>query len=223
MPASPDQMLIGCHVDRGLGARFKAWAACNQGGAAAALRALVTKAVEEVNPPPPPGSSGYRVTVRLKDADRIALLKAAQARSTTPANWLRSLAVVHLGRRPQWADAEAVQLREIGMEVRRIGNNVNQIARAMNIAAHKGEYPPAQGEAAREAADLVRVELRRLMAIYTGNFDYWGLPDADRPTSLPGMEEREQARETAEKARRRLRPRRRPAVFADDEREAGKE
>lgn len=109
------------------------------------------------------------------------------------------------------------------MEVRRIGNNINQLARAMNVAAQSGEYPAQQGEAAREAADLVRVELRRLMAIYSGNFDYWGLPDAERPTSLPGMEVRERAREAAEKAKRRLRPRRRPTVFADDERAAGKE
>lgn len=223
MPASPDQMLIGCHVDRGLGARFKAWALSHEGGAAAALRRLVTKAVDDVDPPPPPGSSGYRVTVRLKDTDRIALLKAAQARNTTPANWLRSLAVVHLGRRPQWNEVEAVQLREIGMEIRRIGNNVNQIARAINVAAQTGEYPPHQGQAAREAVEEVRVELRRLMAIYSGNFDYWGLPDAERPISLPGMEEREQAREAVEKARRRLRPRRRPSVFAEDERVAGKE
>lgn len=69
----------------------------------------------------------------------------------------------------------------------------------------------------------MRVELRRLMAIYSGNFDYWGLPDAERPTSLPGMEARERAREIAAEAKRRLRPRRRPAIFADDERAAGKE
>lgn len=79
----------------------------------------------------------------------------------------------------------------------------------MNVAAHTGEYPPYQGQAAAEAADEVRAEMRRLMAIYTGNFDYWGLPDAERPTSAPGAFGNEQERERRAKARRRLRPKRR--------------
>lgn len=217
------QELLSTWVPADLAIRFKAWARGRAGGASAELRRMVTEVVDDCGPAPPSGSTGQQVSVRLKDAERVALLRAAKARATTPANWLRSLAIVHLGRRPQWHDTEAVQLREIGMEIRRIGNNVNQIARAINVAAQTGEYPPYQGEAAREAVEEVRVELRRLMAIYSGNFDYWGLPDAERPTSLPGMEEREQAREAAEKARRRLRPRRRPPVFVEDERAAGKE
>jgi hypothetical protein len=151
--------------------------------------------------------------VRLKDAERLALLEAAKTRSTTPANWLRSLAIVHLGRRPQWNESEVEALRQIGQELRRIGNNVNQIARALNVAADTGEYPPHQGMAAKEAVEDVRAEMRRLMAIYTGNFDYWGLPDMERPTSAPETLDVERERESLAKARRRLRPRRRPAAL----------
>lgn len=217
------QELLSTWVPADLAARFKAWARGKEGGASAGLRSLVAQATDGILPSPPSGSSGYRVTVRLKDDERVALLKAAKARATTPANWLRSLAIVHLGRRPQWADPEIVGLREIGMELRRIGGNLNQIAKAMNTAVHTGQYAAGQGEAAKEGAELVRFEMRRLMAIYSGNFDYWGLPDAERPTSLPGMEEREGARVEVDKARRRLRPRRRPAVFAQDERAVGRE
>ncbi|NPD70348.1 plasmid mobilization relaxosome protein MobC (plasmid) [Lichenicola cladoniae] len=210
------QELLSVWVPGDLAARFKAWARGTEGGASAALRRLILQAVDGVEPSLPLGATARQIGVRLKDAERVALLRAAQARRTTPANWLRSLAIVHLGRRPQWNDPEAAELREIGMEVRRVGNNLNQLARAMNVAVLAGEYPPGQGDAAREGAELLRVELRRLMAIYTGNFDYWGLPDAQRPTAQPGMKARELARQNEAKEKQRLRPRRRPARFADD-------
>ncbi|NPD70176.1 plasmid mobilization relaxosome protein MobC (plasmid) [Lichenicola cladoniae] len=215
--------MVGAYVEAGLADRFKVWARGTDGGASAALRRLIIQAVDGAEPSLPLGATGRQIAVRLKEPERVALLRAAQARRTTPANWLRSLAIVHLGRRPQWSDTETAELREIGMEVRRIGNNLNQLARVMNEAALTGEYPPNQGETAHEGVELLRTELRRLMAIYTGNFDYWGLPDAVRPTALLGMKVREQARQIEDKASRRLRPRRRPAIFADDERAVGKE
>lgn len=208
------QAMVGTYVPAELAERFKTWARGREGGASAALRRLIFEAVDGQAPEAPPGASGHQVMVRLKDGERLALLRAAKARSTTPANWLRSLAIVHLGRRPQWNEPEADALRQIGQELRRIGNNVNQVARALNVAAHTGEYPPHQGQAAAEAAEEVRAEMRRLMAIYTGNFDYWGLPDAERPTSAPGALDNEQEREREAKARRRLRPRRRVAGVA---------
>ena len=207
------QEMVGTYVPADLAVRFKAWARSTEGGASAALRRLIVGAVEGREPDPPPGASGHQVLVRLKDGERLALLRAANARSTTPANWLRSLAIVHLGRRPQWDAEEAEALREIGDELRRIGNNVNQIARALNVAAHVGEYPPHQGQAAAEAVQEVRAEMRRLIAVYTGNFDYWGLPDAERPTASPGVLEAEQQQEDKIRGKRRLRARRRPQIF----------
>ena len=207
------QEMVGTYVPAELAARFRAWARSTEGGASAALRRLISGAVEGREPDPPPGASGHQVLVRLKDVERLALLQAAKARSTTPANWLRSLAVVHLGRRPQWDANEAQALREIGEELRRIGNNVNQIARALNVAALEGECPPNQGEVAMEAVQDVRAEMRRLVAVYTGNFDYWGLPDADRPTAAPGALKGEEQTEGDARSKRRLRPRRRPQAF----------
>ncbi len=210
------QELLSAWVPEDLAARFKLWARTTDGGASAALRRLILQVVDGTEPGLPMGASGRQIGVRLKDPERVALLRAAQARQTTPANWLRSLAVVHLGRRPQWSEPEAAELRAIGMEIRRVGNNLNQLARVMDEAALTGEYPLGQGDAAREGVELLRVELRRLMAIYTGNFDYWGLPDAERPTSKPGMKVRELVRQNEDKARRRLRPRRRPTKFIAD-------
>ena len=208
--------LLSTWVPADLAAKFKVQARGSKGGASAELRELVTNAMEgRSSASPPGGAAGHQVRVRLKDTERLALLEAARLRGTTPANWLRSLAIAHLGRRPQWNPAEVDALRELFMEVRRIGNNVNQIARAINTAAHTGEYSPNQGEAAREAAELVRVEMRRIVAVMTGNYDYWGVPDAVRPTAAPGAEERDDKATELEQQKVARRPRRRPARFVD--------
>jgi hypothetical protein len=212
------QELLSAWVPSELAAAFRAWARAQAGGASAALRGLVAQAVTGEAPAAPPGSgAGYRLTVRLQEGERAALLAAAKARGVTPSTWVRALAVAHLARRPQWNPAEVDALRDLFTEVRRIGANMNQVARALNVAAARGEYPPHQGEAAQEAAELVRSEMRRVVAVMSGNWDYWGLPWADRPMPAPGAEERENERTRAEAARRRLRPpRRRPKRFRDD-------
>jgi hypothetical protein len=212
------QELLSAWVPSDLAAAFRAWARAQDGGASAALRGLVAQAVTGEAPAAPPGpGAGYRLTVRLQEAERAALLTASKARGVTPSTWVRALAVAHLARKPQWNPAEVDALRDLFAEVRRIGANVNQVARALNVAVARGEYPPRQGEAAREAAELVRSEMRRVVAVMSGNWDYWGLPWADRPMPAPGAEEREDERTRAEMDRRRLRPRRRPKRFVNEE------
>ena len=216
MPASPGQKMVGAYVDQGLATRFEAWARQTEGGTSAALRKLLAEARGDAPAAPARGNGvGQQVGVRFKEAERRLLSEVAGARGTTPANWLRSLALTHLSKRPQWNPAEVEALRHLFAEVRRIGNNVNQIARAVNASGAVGRVPAYQGEAAREAAELVRAEMRRIVALMTGNFDYWGLPDAERPTALPGAEERDEevSRKEREKAARR--PRRRPSRFLE--------
>jgi hypothetical protein len=177
---------------------------------------MVAQAVGQEPPGPRGVGRGEQISVRLKGAERAALAEAAKAHHTSPANWLRSLAIVHLARRPQWNPAELDTLRELFRELRAIGNNINQIAHTLNVAAHTGQYPPHPGVAAREAVELVRLEMRRVVAAMTGNFDYWGLPDAERPTAAPGAVERADAEAQAAEIKRKRHPRRRPARFADD-------
>jgi hypothetical protein len=210
------QELLSTWVSAEQAEAFKAQARVTDGGSSAALRRLVAEAVGEKAPAPRGVGWGTQVGVRFKPAERLALAEAAEAHGTSPANWLRSLALVHLAKRPQWNVAELDALRELAREVRAIGNNVNQIAHVMNMAVQTGEYPPQQGIAAREATELVRFELRRLAAVMTGNFDYWGLPDAERPTAALGAMERADAEAQAAEAKRKSRPRRRPAKFVGD-------
>lgn len=210
--------MVGAYVDRDLAARFRAWARRTDGGASAALRRLLLAVVDDQEPTGPPGSAGHRITVRLRDAERLALLEAARSRQTTPANWLRSLAIGHLMRRPQWNGAEIAELRAVFTELRRIGNNVNQIAHAANAAALAGEVHPGQGDAALAAAEAIRVETRRVAAVMTANFDYWGIPYEDEPRVAHGALTRDKQTTDAERAKIRLRPRLRLKQFqgADD-------
>ena len=210
------QELLSTWVPAELAEAFKAQARTTEGGASAALRRLVAEAVGEKPPAPRGVGWGKQVGVRFKPAERVALAEAAEAHGTSPANWLRSLALVHLAKRPQWNPAELDALRDLFRELRAIGNNVNQIAHALNAAAQAELYPPYQGGAAREAAELVRFEMRRVVAVMTGNFAYWGLPDAERPTAAPGAVEQANAEAKAAEAERKNRPRRRPARFAEE-------
>lgn len=217
------QRLLSTWVPETMAAAFRARAR-TEGGTSALLRRLVAETVDpglhgaSLDALAPAGAGrGEQIGIRLKGEERRALNAAAGARGTSPANWVRSLAIVHLGRKPQWNTAELSELREVFKELRRIGNNVNQIARALNVAQATGQYPPHQHRAVEEAAGLIRHEMRRVVAVMTGNFDYWGLPDAERPSAAPGAVERHDAEVEAAEAKRRRRPKRRPARFEDAE------
>lgn len=210
------QEFLGTYVPVDLANRFRAQARRIDGGASAALRRLVAVAVDGCDPAQPKGvGRGRQVGVRLKDEERRALEEAAASRGTTPANWIRSLAIAHLSKRPQWSTTEVDALREVFRELRAIGNNLNQIARVLNKADYSGDIPPDQGVAARSAAEAVRMEMRRVVAIMSGNFDYWGLPDDERPTAARGAMSRAKAAVRASAEDRARRPRRRPSRFAE--------
>lgn len=210
------QELLSTWVPAEVAQAFKSAARAEQGGTSAALRKMVTEVAHGAPPRAPAGAgTGHQVGVRLKSAERAALAEAARSHGTSPASWLRSLAIVHLAKKPQWNAVELEELREVFKELRRIGSNVNQIARALNVAVQSGVYPPHQGVAAERAAEAIRDDMRRVVAMITANFDYWGLPYDERPRPDPKAVERaDTAARTAEE-RRRARPRRRPARFVE--------
>lgn len=230
MPAKPGQKMLGVYVDAALAKQFEAMARQTDGGASGALRRLIAQAVEQEGQAqglhsasaqeaiaPRGVGRGEQVGVRLKATERQALAEAARLQGTSPANWIRSLALAHLARRPQWNPAELEALRALFGELRAIGHNVNQMAHALNIAVTTGDYPPEQGTAAWEAAERIQWEMRRVVTAITGNFDYWGLPDAERPTAAPGALKRAKAQTNTAEVARKLRPRRRPARFAEND------
>lgn len=198
-------------------AMFRAAARTQEGGASAALRRLVIEKVAGGGPTLPIGvGRGQQVGVRLKPAERLALTKAAQEQATSPANWLRALALAHLLKRPQWNPAELQALREVFIELRRIGNNMNQVSRALNAAVHVGQVNGSQAAEAREAAEAIRTEMRRVVAVMTGNFEYWGIPQEAEPKVMFSLVDELNGEAAALETKRKLRPRRRPSRFLSD-------
>ncbi len=215
MGARPGQKLVGVYVEEALAERFYAWARLNGGGVSPALRRLISEAVGEVEPAAVRGcGTGQQVGVRFRQAERALLAAAAQARGTTPADWLRCLAIAHLARRPGWSPDELAALRDVFVALRRIGTDVARLAENSGGTPASGQQAAS---AASEAASAVRAEMRRVVAIMTGNLDYWGVPTEDepRPRRWAIDEERVQARTAV--ARRRRRATSRPGRFGPEE------
>ena len=158
---------------------------------------------------------GKQIGFRLRPPERAMLNNAARAAGMSPANWVLCLALVHLARSPQRNPAELDALRDLYRELRVFNNDVNQIAQVVNAGVSSGRYPPLQGNAVREAVELVRGAMRRIVAVITGNFGYWGLPDAERPTASPNAVKHAAMSAKAGEARRKNRVRKRSARFAE--------
>lgn len=209
--ARPD-VLIGAYVPAGLADRFKDFARQSDGSASACLRRLMKEAIGDTGGGA--GASSWylgftnRLTIRFKETEMLAVREAAKARGSNVTQWVRSLVLVFLTRRPQWSPAELKALQEIARDVRPIGNNINQVARALHTAIKNGRYPPHQGARAAKAAYDVSRNLRRLTAVITGDYDYWGVPEDARPKPWHGAKKAGRARRKVAKRLDKLKPRR---------------
>ena len=122
--------------------------------------------------------------VRLTPQERDVVRVTAAQKGMAPATWVRSLVRAHVSRRPQWGEFERQSLATVVGALGKIGSNVNQIARAMNVAVIKGEYPAGQGTEARTAAADVKKSINHLGHLVARDLDYWGVSDtAKAPVS----------------------------------------
>jgi hypothetical protein len=116
--------------------RFDA-AAAGQGGRSRLLRRLMEGAAQASLPAPeqgPPMARSGKLTLRLGEADLRLLEVEAAAMGLSRTQWSAALIRRRLHDRPQFSRPEALALIEVRRELRRIGVNVNQIARALNTA-----------------------------------------------------------------------------------------
>jgi hypothetical protein len=178
----PDLINVSTHIDRETERAFDAWAR-TRGGKAAALRSLIRDAVGAPVPDRPHVDAGVSdLHVRLSEPEREALRQAAAQKGMAPSTWVRSLVRAHVLRRPQWGEFERQGFAAVLTALARIGSNVNQIARAMNVAVLKGEYAAGQGNEARDAAAEVKRAIAQLAGMVGRDLDYWG---ADTKAELP--------------------------------------
>jgi hypothetical protein len=156
-------------------ARFDAWAGAH-GGRAPALRWLMDQASSGPTPavgrlPPRP----VKLTVRLAAEDGDGLEREAAFMGLTPNAWAAALIRHRLTGKPRFSRSDEIALIAMQGELRRIGVNVNQIARALNTAVMEGKVLDL------ELADLdaLRAELRSHMTAvqeaFAGNLAYWEL------------------------------------------------
>lgn len=167
------QVLLQTWVPTEVAEAFKAQARVSDGGASQALRRMVIEATGEPGEGPRGVGRGRQIGVRFRNDERAALAQVATERGMTPSAWLRSLALVHLGRRPQWPAGELEALRGLFREVRRIGVNINQLAQRANEGAHIGRYSIAATVHANEATKRIAEELRKLGRLVAADEGYW--------------------------------------------------
>lgn len=164
---------LSLRVPDDLLARFDA-AAGGQGGRAPTLRRLMDQAA--AGPSAPGGrlpTRPLKLTVRLTAEDGEGLARVAAAMALTPNGWVAALIRHRLHGKPTFPRGETVALLAIQGEVRRIGVNVNQIARALNTAVLEGKVLDLE----IAYLDALRTELRAhmftLREAFEGNLAYW--------------------------------------------------
>ena len=155
--------------------RFDA-AAARQGGRSRLLRRLIESAADAALPAVPggpPRGAGLKLTVRLAPEDLAALDAVARETGLSRTQWTVALIRRRLHDRPQLAAPDATAFIGVQRELRRIGVNVNQIARALNTAVLEGKVLDLEIVQLEAFAVEIRAHLSGLQAAFRGNLDYW--------------------------------------------------
>jgi hypothetical protein len=155
--------------------RFDA-AAAERGGRSQLLRRLVEGAAQASLPEPvqaPSRRPSGKLTLRLADADLTLLTAEAEAAGLSRTQWSVGLIRARLHRRPQLTPVEAVALIEIRRELRRIGVNINQIARALKTAVMEGQVLDLELAQLGAFQAELGAWVEAVGDAFRGNLDYW--------------------------------------------------
>ena len=155
--------------------RFDA-AAVGRGGRSRLLRRLIEGAAQAAFPEPLPRPTARRdakLSLRLTLDDMALLEREAARRGLSRTQWTVALIRRRLHDRPQLSASEAVAFIGIQRELRRIGVNVNQIARALNTAVLEGRVLDLEIGQLADFAVEIRAHLAAVQDAFRGNLDYW--------------------------------------------------
>nr|WP_314121566.1 plasmid mobilization relaxosome protein MobC [uncultured Brevundimonas sp.] len=157
--------------------RFDA-AAASQGGRSRLLRRLMERDAQAPFPEvleAAPGRQTGRLALRLTPVDLAALEVEAASRGQSRTQWAVALIRARLHRRPQLSRSEALAVIEVQRELRRIGVNINQIARALNTAVMEGTVLDLEVAQLGAFADEIRAHLSGVRDAVEGNLAYWSV------------------------------------------------
>ena len=155
--------------------RFDA-AAASRGGRARLLRRLMEAAAQvpfPEAPATPPARLKAKLGLRLTIEDMTALEREAALRGQSRTQWTVALIRARLHRRPQLSRGEAIAFLEVQRELRRIGVNINQIARALNTAVLEGAVLDLEVAQLDAYAGEIRAHLIGVRDAFAGNLSYW--------------------------------------------------
>lgn len=157
--------------------RFDA-AAASRGGRSRLLRRLMEEAAQAALPEAvetPSARLSGKLGLRLSPAD-LTVLEAEAARvGMTRTQWTVALIRARLHHRPQLSHGDALALIEVQRELRRIGINVNQIARALNTAVMEGAVLDLEVAQLAAFSEEIRAHLVGVREALQGNLAYWSV------------------------------------------------
>jgi hypothetical protein len=159
-----------------LAARFDIWAGA-QGGRSPALRHLIGQACADDGAAPDGtgrlGPRPVKLTVRLTAADGRGLGAAAAKMGLTPNAWAAAVIRRRLHGRPTFPRPAVMSLIAMQTELRRVGVNVNQIARALNTAVVEGRVLDLELTYLDDLRGEIRGHMAGLREAFAGNLAYW--------------------------------------------------
>ncbi|MGA0608319.1 plasmid mobilization relaxosome protein MobC [Phenylobacterium sp. VNQ135] len=154
-------------------ARFDVWAG-GHGGRAPSLRRLMDQVAGEVSLSVGPlPARPLKLTVRLCRDDGAGLEREAASMGLTSNAWAAALIRHRLHGKPRFPRTQEVAVIAIQGELRRIGVNVNQIARALNTAVMEGKVLDLELAALEALRCELRAHIVALREAFAGNLAYW--------------------------------------------------
>lgn len=114
-----------------------------------------------------------KLTVRLSVADGHGLDAAAAAMGLTRNAWAAAVIRRRLHGRPTFSRPDELSLLAVQAEMRRIGVNINQIARALNTAVMEGKVLDLELAYLDELRAEIRTHMQALREAFAGNLAYW--------------------------------------------------
>ncbi len=109
------------------------------------------------------------VAVRLSEEELTHLVEVALLADVSVAEYLRASGLkrpLSTGRKLAGVTHAPADLRRLLAEVNKVGSNLNQIARAANIAANAGEEADTTGLAeALAELEILRAQVRRALGV----------------------------------------------------------
>ena len=165
---------ISVRVPDDLAARFTR-TALMAGGRSAMLRRLMASAVDPtfaLAPAPRPRADA-RVSIRLTAREAARVEAEARPMGLRNAAWIAALVRRRLLDEPSFGPVETQMLIGVRAELRRIGVNVNQIARALNTAVLEGRVLDAEVSSIEAFRRELRHHIAALGEAFAGNLAYW--------------------------------------------------